>query len=586
MIAPMIAYKKRNTKQGGSFDRIRFVAVCLFIFGAAVVMRLGHIQIFQYGFYAALAQNQHNLSSLLLADRGEIFVHEDGKLVPLAANKDYYLVYADPRIVKDAPKVADELSGLLQMPAGDILPHLQKSGDAYEPLKKQVERNVVEQIQNLNITGIGFERETSRYYPEKNIGSQLLGFVGYQDDLRVGQYGVEGYWDKELAGTNGFLQGTRDAGGQSITIGSKTLSQKKDGSDIVLTIDRTIQYKACTELDAAVQKHGATGGALIIMEPSTGKIIAMCGSPDFDPNAYQDVKDINVFVNPSTYNVYEPGSVFKSITMAAALNEGKITPNTTYTDTGSVQIGKYIIKNSDDKAHGVNTMTQVLEQSLNTGAIFASRQIGPEKFEEYIKRFGFGEKTGIDVKSEQSGDISALAQHKEIYMATGSFGQGISVTPIQLITAYGAIANDGMMVKPYVVDQVIHRDGTTDTTKPVTVRQVISPETAVKVQAMMVNVVQNGHGKQAGVPGYFVAGKTGTAQIPLQGARGYDPSQTIGTFVGFAPVDNPKFVMLVKIDRPKDVKFAESTAAPVFGDMARFMLNYFGVPPEVDVQKK
>ncbi|MFA6908939.1 MAG: penicillin-binding protein 2 [Patescibacteria group bacterium] len=580
----MVSYRKRRESTHKPGDRLKVLTIVLSVFALALVTRLGHIQIFQHTFYVALAQDQHELSEHLLAERGEIFVREDGKLFPLAANKDVFLVYAVPRNIEDPELAATKLSELLTLEKAEVLTRLTKNPeDSYEPIKKQVEKEVVEQIKALDLKGIGFERETNRLYPEKNIGSHVLGFVGFNNERRVGQYGLEGYWNTQLAGKNGFLQADRDATGRWITVGSTKLEEKQDGDSIILTIDRTIQYKACSALDEAVAKHGATGGSLVIMEPSTGKILALCGAPDFDPNAYNEVEDVNVFLNPATYDVYEPGSVFKPITMAAAMNEGKVTPTTTYDDTGNVKIGSYTIRNSDGKANGISTMTEVLEKSLNTGAIFAAEQIGEEKFEEYVKKFGFGEKTGIEIDSEQAGDISSLAEHKEIYMATGSYGQGITVNTIQLLAAYGALANHGLLMKPYIVDEVMRPDGTSDKRQPESVRQVVTPETAAKISAMLANVVQNGHGQRAGVPGYFVAGKTGTAQIPLQGKRGYDPNQTIGSFVGFAPVDDPQFVMIARIDRPQDVQFAESSAAPLFGQIAAFMLPYLGVAPTESV---
>lgn len=567
-----------------TFDRTRIIGWMLITFAAVLIVRLGHIQVFQHGFYAALAEGQHGFFEELTPERGEILIHEDGKLFPLAANKDYFLVYAVPRNIVDRQATAKALADILAMPVEEISARLQKENDLYEPIKRQVDQATADKIRALGIDGIGFQRETYRYYPEKNIGSHLLGFVGFSDDKRVGQYGLEGYWNTELSGSGGYIKADRDAEGRLIAVGSRFLEEAKDGDDLVLTIDRSIQYKACSELDAAVKQHGATGGSVVILEPKTGKVLAMCGYPDFDPNVYNEVEDINTYLNPATYGVYEPGSVFKPITMAAAINEGKVSPSTTYEDTGSVEIGKYVIKNSDGLAHGVVDMSTVLEASLNTGAIFAARQIGPEKFDEYVRRFGFGEKTGIQLDSEQAGDVSSLSSHKEIYMATASYGQGITVSPLQIAAAFGALANSGMLMKPYLVEQIRKPDGATQDFGPTTVRQVVSPETAAKVSAMLVNVVRNGHGKRAGVPGYYVAGKTGTAQIPLEGARGYDPNKTIGTFVGFAPVDDPKFVMLTRIDKPQDVQFAESSAAPLFGTIASFLLQYLDVAPTAPIE--
>ncbi|HCJ52921.1 MAG: hypothetical protein A2898_01385 [Candidatus Kerfeldbacteria bacterium RIFCSPLOWO2_01_FULL_48_11] len=572
-----------GARRGAHFDRLKLVRILTLVFAILIIGRLGYIQVFQHDFYAALAEGQHTLIEQLEPERGEIFVHEDDRLFPLAANKDFFEVYAIPQNVEDPETLVEILVNRLQIEKEEVLPRLQKRADLYEPVAMHVEQAVVDQLKALNLKGLGYRRQSDRYYPEKNIGSHLLGFVGFQGDKRVGQYGLEGYWNTELAGVAGYIEADRDAEGRLITVGSKKLEEAQDGDSIVLTIDRTIQYKACSELNAAVSRHGATGGSLIVMEPSTGKILALCGSPDFDPNIYNEVEDINVFLNPATYGTYEPGSVFKPLTMAAAMNEGKVTPATTYDDTGAVEIGTYTIRNSDNKAHGVVPMTTVLEESLNTGAIFAARQIGPELFEEYVKKFGFGESTGIQLDNEAAGDVSPLSQQKEIYMATASFGQGITVTPLQILAAFGALANDGKLMKPYVVDEVIKPNDVRIKTEPQVVRQVVSAETAAKISAMLAGVVQKGHGQRAGVEGYFVGGKTGTAQIPLEGSRGYDPHQTIGTFIGFAPVDNPAFVMLAKIDRPKDVQFAESSAAPLFGEIAKFLLPYLGVAPTAEV---
>jgi cell division protein FtsI/penicillin-binding protein 2 len=315
------------------------------------------------------------------------------------------------------------------------------------------------------------------------------------------------------------------------------------------------------------------------MEPHTGAILAMCGYPDFDPNKYNEEKDYRIFLNPVTQLPYEPGSVFKPITMAIGLELGLITPETTYQDKGQVKIGSYTLKNFDGKAHGINTMTQVLEQSLNTGAIFVAQKIGPQRFYDFVKKFGFGAKTGIELEGEAEGDISSLEKMKDIYLATASYGQGLTVTPLQLAQAFSVLANGGKLVKPHLVSEIIKPSQERIKITPQIIRQVISNKTATTISAMLVSVVEKGHGKRAGVPGYYVAGKTGTAQVVSATGRGYDPSRHIGSFVGFAPIDDPKFVMAIRIDDPKDVMWAESSAAPLFGEISQFLLNYFEVKP-------
>ncbi len=580
---------KKNSKPK-SRDRIDILLAVIFVFTAVIAIRLADIQIFQHSFYEALAANQHELHQKLSPKRGDILVRDKddpGKLFPLATNKTLYFVYAEPKRIDDPEDIAEKLFTILQIEEDeekeDILYRLKKENDLYEPIKRQVSEKEIEEIDKLEMTGIKYQEEYQRLYPEGNFGSHLLGFLGFQGDTKVGQYGLEEYWETELAGEAGFLQAEKDARGRWITFGTKLLEEAKDGSDLVLTIDRTIQYEACKQLNETVAKHGADGGSVVIINPETGGILAMCGSPDFDPNNYGEVEEASTYINPATFYIYEPGSIFKAITMAAALDQGAVTPTTTYDDTGSVEIGKYTIKNSDGKANGISTMTEVLEKSLNTGVIFAARQIGEEVFEDYVKRFGFGQKYGIELNSEAQGNISNLAKHQEIYMATGSYGQGLSVTPLQMTNAYAAIANGGKLMKPYVVDEIINYDGFSTKTEPRVIRQAISEQTATTLGAMLVNVVRNGHGARAGVDGYYVAGKTGTAQIPRHDGPGYDPNFTIGSFCGFAPVDNPKFAMCVKIDKPRTVQWAESSAAPLFGDLAQFMLNYYGVSPEETV---
>jgi cell division protein FtsI/penicillin-binding protein 2 len=265
--------------------------------------------------------------------------------------------------------------------------------------------------------------------------------------------------------------------------------------------------------------------------------------------------------------------------MAAAIDAGKVTPKTTYTDTGQVAIGQYTIRNSDGKANGIQTMTDVLEKSLNTGAIFAVRQLGAEKFRQYVDGFGFGQPTDLGLDGESKGDVSSLTKRGDIWSATASYGQGITVTPVQMAAAYSALANGGKLMKPYVVAEVKYPDGSGFRGEPQELRQVISKRAADLISGMLVRVVEDGHGKQAAVPGYWVAGKTGTAQIS-DGQGGYEKEQFNGTFVGFAPVDNPAFVMVTKIERPQDVVFAESSAAPLFGGIAAFLLQYLQIPPD------
>lgn len=435
----------------------------------------------------------------------------------------------------------------------------------------------------VEMPGLDFLMKIYRYYPENSIGSNMLGFVSYADDKAKGQYGLEGFFNEELTGAAGSIKTDRSAGGQLIIVNDREYEKAKNGTDLVLTIERTIQFEACRKLSEAVEKHGADSGSVIIIEPESGAILAMCSSPDFDGNNYRDVEDMSVYNNPVIFGQYEPGSIFKALTMAMGLDQEKITPETTFNDTGVVKISKYEIKNSDKKAYGVVNMNRVLEESLNTGSIFVMRKVGPDNFTEYVKNFGFGEKTGIELEGESAGNINSLTKekmNKELYAATASFGQGITVTPLQMVSAFGAIANGGMLVKPHLVKEMVNADGQKIETQPKQIRRVISERASMILGGMLVNVVENGHGKRAGVKGYYVAGKTGTAQVSKGQGKGYEENAHIGSFAGFAPANDPAFAMLVRIDNPRDVEWAESSAAPLFGDIAEFLLNYLQIPTE------
>lgn len=438
----------------------------------------------------------------------------------------------------------------------------------------------------VNPDGIGFFMKQHRYYPENNIGSHMLGFVRKEEDQQIGKYGLEGFFNEELSGKYGKAHRNIGGRGELIVVDSTEDTPAKDGQDLVLTIDRTIQYTVCNMVNEQAELHQADGAAVIIMEPLTGAIISMCAWPDYDPNNYRDVEDIRVFNNPIIYNQYEPGSVFKTFTLAAAIDREKVTPKTTYKDKGFIMIDGWPkpIRNSDYSikgGHGVVDMNTVLEESLNTGSIFAMRQAGKLHFAEYVRKFGFGEKTGIELNAEVKGSLGKIDGDRiaEIYAATASFGQGFLTTPLQLVNAYSAIANNGILMKPHIVKRVIEPDGKITEVKPISIRRVISEKTSALIGGMLANVVESGHAKHAAVEGYWVGGKTGTAQVASRTERGYG-QETIHTFIGYAPIEKPKFVMLVRIDNPKDVEYSASSAAPLFGRISSFLLDYWQVPIE------
>jgi len=550
----------------------------------AIILRLGYLQIVEHGLYSLYASDQHDLEKKLLPTRGRVFLRDpmDGTLTPLATNRLSWQVYAVPRNMKDPAATAHALAPLIQKNEADLIELFKRNpDDPYELVSKDVSSEVIDLIQAQKIEGVGFVKMTARMYPEKGLGGQVLGFV--QEDTQgvmKGKYGIESSMEKVLAGVPGSLIAEKDAGGRRLTFGQTELHEAKDGSDVVLTIDRGIQFKACSIIRDAVKKHQADSGTLVVMDPQTGAVLAMCSAPDFEPSTYRETKDVGTFNNPATFVAYEPGSVFKAFTVAAGLDAEKISPKTTYVDKGQEEIDDFTIRNSDKKTHGVQNMTYALDESLNLAMIFIQRQLGKDLFRSYVDRFGFGKQTEIGLTPEVKADVSGLLKKGSIFAATASFGQGITTTPIQLTAAYAALANGGRLMKPYIVDEIIHPDGSREKTKPIEVGRPISSRASRLVTGMLISAVENGHGKRAGVPGYWVAGKTGTAQVPKKNGKGYEVDATIGTFAGYAPANDPRFAMIVKIERPRDVQWAEASAAPVFGEMAAFLLTYMRVPPE------
>lgn len=575
--------RERMKEPAAKADRLKIV-FGVFIFATAViVLRLFQLQVIEHDFYETLAAGQHELYEKLVPDRGEIYVQdpyaEDG-LYAIASNQPRYLVFAEPKRMEDPEGAADRLAPLLNIDKEELLEKFSNREDPYEPLKKRMAEREVEAINELDIAGIGYQEELWRYYPEAECTSHLTGFLGLVEDLQKGQYGLEGYFEETLSGEPGYLHTEKDAGGRFLAIGEHDIEEARDGDNLILTVDKNIQFAVCERLEEAVEKHGAKEGSVIVVEPETGAILALCNYPFYDPNNYSDVDSIDVFMDSAVADQYEPGSVFKVVTMAAGLDMGKISPSTTYEDTGSVQIGSYTIRNSDGKAYGVVDMNTVLTESLNTGSIHVARQVGNEAFYQYVDRFGFGQKTGIPLAGENAGNIGTLGKLKDIYSATASYGQGITVTPIQLVMAFSAIANDGLLMKPYLVQEVHKGNGYVEKFESEEIRQVISSAAANTLSAMMVKVIDEGHATRAGVDGYFLAGKTGTAQIPKENGVGYDANRHKDTFVGFGPVSDPQFVVLVKIDEPRDVMWSAGSTAPLFGDIAEYLVNYLQIPPD------
>ncbi len=569
-----------------AFNRITLVQVLFLILSLIIVGKLFYLQILKHDYYNNLADERHKKLETLVPERGKIYALTHNKekgeteLYPLAINQQFYLLYGVPSLIKNVTSTIELIEKVLPLTDEErwqTFLHLNKN-DPYEPIRHFVTQEQKEKLEKLNIEGLGFQNEIKRIYPQNNLFSHLLGFLGYQGNKRLGQYGLEEYFENDLAGRPGIMSLEKDPKGRLISLGNTITAPAQEGVDLVLTLDPAIQFKVCTALAEQVKKMAAIDGTVIVLKPDDGQILALCNQPDFDLNNYSQVSDINIYLNKAVSEAYEPGSVFKAITLAAALDLGKVGPETIHDDKGFVQFGPDIIRNAQNKTYGRVTMTQVLENSINTGAVFAALKTGKDNFKKYVEKFGFGEKTGIELPVEHPGDISSLKKKSDIYTATASYGQGILTTPLQLVMAYGAIANDGILMRPQIVLEKRFSNGEVKKIEPKENRRVISSRTANILKAMLVSVVKNGHAKGAQIAGYYVAGKTGTANIASPGG-GYG-QETNHTFVGFAPVDKPSFVILVKLSQPKNARFAEGTAVPVFAEIAKFLLQYYQTPPE------
>jgi cell division protein FtsI/penicillin-binding protein 2 len=578
------------TPEGLKVGRLNKLGALILLIGIIFIGRLFYRQVIERAQFVALAEKQYYTEINQPAQRGQIFIRDrdsqnlvdqkqDG-LFPVASNLELFNVVIVPRHVKDKRAAAQKLASLIDMGEEDIYNAINNDRLYISPLKKRLSKEVADKIDALQVTGISTEGQYYRFYPENTFLSHALGFV---DAEGSGRYGLEEYYDGLLKGDGGVLKGVKDNMGKIVEV--QQSEPGKAGADIALTIDRSIQYMAEQKLKNGIEKYGADGGSLLVMDPKTGGILAMASDPSYDPNKFNEVKteDQSIFLNPATSLNWEPGSIFKPIIVAAALGDKKVDPDSKPTEIAGgfnnfVTVDGYEIHNSLDKSFGYESVTEILQNSDNVGMVWIANKMSNETILDYIRKFGFLDKTGIDVAGEASGQVGPVKQWRDVNRATISFGQGISATPIQIMQAYAAIANGGNLVKPHLLDKVIDSSGAVQLVKTEEEGQVVSKEDIDKLKEMLVNVVVNGHGKLAQVSGFRVAGKTGTAQIPQSGG-GYEDGVSIGSFAGYAPADDPRFVMLVKLNRPKNVEWAESSAAPVFGEMADWLLNsYFKVP--------
>ncbi len=570
--------------------------------------RLFFLSVLSHTAYVAEAQKQQFVQRTIEARRGDIYVQDvaAGTASLVAQSIERYAVSATPRNVKHKPEYARLLAQFTGNDEQQLLATFRKDGLYMPVLKHGISQEEVKQLEEqINalergfddsyvdvkvnfdtaqgntmyfVGGVFFQREYRRIYTEGALLAQVLGFVNSSGS---GQYGFEGQYDDSLKGYSGTLNLEQDSLGTLLKQDSAV--EGKNGTDYELSIDRNVQFQVEQELAAAIQNSEAKGGTVIVMDPKTGEIIAMANQPTYDPNNYDKVPtdQISLFTNQAISGSWEPGSIEKPLIMGMALDQGLVTRQTTETFPGSVVVDGHVIETALRKSYGTENMSQVLANSDNVAMVWVANKIGSDTMYRYLKSFGFGDYTGIDLKGEAKGKLLAVNQWRNIHRATISFGQGISVTPLQMATAYAAVANDGKMVRPRIVHALINPDGSRQEMQPTFGEQVLKPETAKVLRTMMVETVLTAHNR-AGVNGYKIAGKTGTAQVPNPDSGGYLEDTYNHSFVAIGPSDDPRYVLLVKIDQPNIQKvgiFAESTAVPLAGRLNTFLVNYYQIPP-------
>lgn len=566
-----------------------------------LLLRLFDVQVLQNRRFKAMASSQHFGERLIPARRGSIF-SRDG--FPLVTNRTAYLLAADIPKVTDPTGLAKNLADLLFDPdsyseaerrrgLGNLKKDFEFSLEekvttkdlVWTVLARKLDPSKKERIDQLGFEGLSFDEEPVRYYPEVNLASFVLGFVGWGERGEQGYYGIEGFYDGDLRGKSGRLIEERSAAGLPILAGDYHEVRVSDGRDLILTLDRSIQYLVEKRLKDGIDRFGAKSGTVIILDPATGAVISMASYPNFDNGDWERfartyegaISDRNlIFRNPAISETYEPGSVLKALTISTAIDLELVEPQSEFDDNGPIVASGHLVDNWDKRHHGRQNIIQLLQKSNNVGAAYVGKKVGAEKLRTYFLRFGLGSPMGIDLTGEDTGTIKDLSQWREIDLVTAAFGQGISVTPIQLVSDFAAIANGGTLYKPFVVSEI--RDGDQSMTfKPVKLRQVLSPEKSAVMIELLTAAAEGGEGKFFVLKKYHVAGKTGTAQIPVDGQ--YDPEKTNTTFVGFLP-GSLKFVMLVRLREPSSSIYAAETAVPLWMEITKDLVGLLAIPPD------
>ncbi len=512
------------------------------------------------------------------AQRGNIY---DARGIELATNVPADTISAIVNQLDDPQKTASLLAPLIGRTSDDIYTAITEPDKEWVVLKRRLSDDASQKVNDLKLPGIVLQPEPRRIYPMGDFASQVLGFVNYD---YVGSYGVEGEYDKVIGGTPGKLIGERDGSGNVIALAKSAWDPPIDGANVTLTLDASVQWIIEKALDQAIAIQQAAGGTILVQNPKTGEILGMANRASFNPNTFDTVKDAKLFDNPAISTAYEPGSTFKSVIMSIGLETGVVSPGTVH-NGGSYKIipGGAEVHNALDVDFGPETMTEVLQHSSNLGAMWVAEMVGEDRFYRGLVSFGLGQPTGIDLQGESAGILPLPGQSNwsVANFYTNAFGQGLAVTPMQLVNAVSVLANGGILMKPHVVKEFREKSGTR-IVDPEPLHRVISAQTARTINQML-TIVMNTTYEKYSVPGYDIAAKSGTAQIPSP-TGGYEDNATIGSLLGFGPSNDPQFAVLVKIDQPQKSPWGESAAGPAFQQVFQQLFLLYGIPPTKQVK--
>ncbi len=560
--------------------RIRIIIGAVIVVGAFVIVQLFSLQVINGAEYKKKAQQQYVTSSGSSFDRGNIyFSKKDGSTIAAATVENGFKLAIVPARIVDVEVAYDALNAIIPVDRDDFFSSTAKKNDPYEEIADRITAEQAEKISTLDLPGVTLYRHKWRTYPGGSLAAKAIGFVSYKDDELTGNYGLEERYNDVLS---------RNADNFHVNFFAEIFANVQSGifhnkaaiGDVVTSIEPSVQSQLETVISDVERLWASDAVGGVVMDPHTGEIIAMAQVPTFDLNEYGTVKDVSLYANPFTQNVYEMGSIVKPLVIAAALDANVITPNTSYVDSGEVKVQDKVLRNFDRIGRGTVTMQDVLNQSLNTGMVFVQQKMGKELFKEYmLERYKIGERTGIDLPNEVRGLVNSLKTSNDVNYATASFGQGIATTPINIVRAFAVLANDGKLVTPHVVREIKESNGVTRKIDYPSVEAMMKPETVSTIRAMLTKVVDEGYSRK--LEHYTVAAKTGTAQIAKPDGTGYYTDRNLHSLIGFFPATNPRYVLYVYTVHPKNgAQFAIQTLGDPFFDMVQFLTNYYEIAPD------